>query len=108
MLGVSFLADDILRMRYVSINGQFRKMLLVIKMRRSEHSIDMHEYQIRSKGIVMGDPMRGYSALTSGIPQPWSITAGQQVPELRTDEPIQRNREPRPRKKPGRKRPSTR
>ena len=66
---VSFLADDILRMRYVSINGQLRKMLLVIKMRRSKHSIDMHEYQITSKGIVIGEPMRGYRGLTSGIPE---------------------------------------
>ena len=65
---VSFLADDILRLRYVSINGQLRKMLLVVKMRRSEHSIDMVEYQITSKGVVIGEPLRGYRGLTSGIP----------------------------------------
>ncbi len=70
---VSFLADDIVRMRYVSINGQLRKMLLVVKMRRSQHSIDMVEYQITSKGMVIGEPLRGYRALTSGIPGPWSI-----------------------------------
>jgi circadian clock protein KaiC len=70
---VSFLADDIVRMRYVSINGQLRKMLLVVKMRRSQHSIDMVEYQITSKGAVIGEPIRGYRALTSGIPSPWSF-----------------------------------
>ena len=69
---VSFLADDILRMRYVSINCQFRKMLMVIKMRRSEHSIDMHEYRITSQGLEIGEPLRGYRGLTSGIPSPWS------------------------------------
>jgi circadian clock protein KaiC len=69
---VSFLADDILRLRYVSINGQLRKMLLVVKMRRSEHSIDMVEYQITAKGVVIGEPLRGYRGLTSGIPSPWS------------------------------------
>jgi len=69
---VSFLADDIVRLRYVSINGQLRKMLLVVKMRRSAHSIDMVEYQITSEGIVMGVPLRGYRGLTSGIPGPWS------------------------------------
>src|SRR6185436_13594774 len=68
---VSFLADDIVRMRYVSINGQWRKMLVVVKMRRSQHSIDMHEYQITSEGIVIGEPLRGYRGLTSGIPGPW-------------------------------------
>ena len=68
----SFLADDIVRMRYVSINGQLRKMLLVVKMRRSSHSIDMVGYQITSKGMVIGEPLRGYRALTSGIPGPWT------------------------------------
>lgn len=69
---VSFLADDIVRLRYVSINGQLRKMLLVVKMRRSQHSIDMCEYTITAKGIVLGQPLRGYRGLTSGIPGPWS------------------------------------
>jgi hypothetical protein len=59
-------------MRYVSINGQWRKMLMVVKMRRGQHSIDMHEYQITSEGIVIGEPLRGYRGLTSGIPGPWS------------------------------------
>jgi circadian clock protein KaiC len=81
---VSFLADDIVRLRYVSINGQLRKMLLVVKMRRSQHSIDMSEYQITPKGIVMGEPLRGYRALISGIPGPWSF-ASNEVPELRVE-----------------------
>jgi len=66
---VSFLADDIIRFRYVSINGRLRKMLLVVKMRRSGHSIDMVEYEITSAGLVIGKPVRGYRALTSGIPE---------------------------------------
>jgi circadian clock protein KaiC len=81
---VSFLADDIVRLRYVSINGQLRKMLLVVKMRRSQHSIDMCEYQITTKGLVMGEPLRGYRALTSGIPSPWALESGE-VPQLRTE-----------------------
>ena len=72
---VSFLADDIVRLRYVSINGQLRKMLLVVKMRRSQHSIDMCEYEITSKGLVIGEPLRGYRGLTSGIPGPATFQA---------------------------------
>jgi circadian clock protein KaiC len=83
---VSFLADDIVRLRYVSINGQLRKMLIVVKMRRSQHSIDMCEYQITPQGIVMGEPLRGYRALTSGIPAPWSFEAGE-IPQLRAELP---------------------
>ena len=91
---VSFLADDILRMRYVSINGQLRKMLMVVKMRRSPHSIDMHEYQITRKGLVIGEPLRGYRGLTSGIPEPWSADSGQNDPTLRQDRPLERATKP--------------
>ena len=71
---ISFLADDILRLRYVSLDGQLRKMLLVVKMRGSEHSIDMTEYKITGTGVVIGEALRGYRGLTSGIPGPWSST----------------------------------
>ena len=80
---ISFLADDIVRLRYVSINGQLRKMLLVVKMRGSAHSIDMREYQITEKGAVIGQPLRGYRALTSGIPGPWSIVPSENSLEPR-------------------------
>ena len=94
---VSFLADDIVRMRYVSINGQWRKMLMVVKMRRSQHSIDMHEYEITSEGVVIREPLRGYRGLTSGIPEPWSTNSGQNRPELRDDAPPTTKKEPLPR-----------
>ena len=68
---ISFLADDIVRMRYASINGQLRKIVMVVKMRRSKHSIDMCAYEVTAKGLAIGEPMRGYRALTSGIPGPW-------------------------------------
>jgi circadian clock protein KaiC len=91
---ISFLADDIVRLRYVSINGQLRKMLLVVKMRGGPHSIDIREYEITNKGAVIGAPLRGYRALTSGIPGPWSFVS-RDNPEPRQD---------RPRKKPRRRR----
>ena len=78
---ISFLADDIVRLRYASINGQLRKVMMVVKMRRSAHSIDMCAYEVSSKGLVIGEPMRGYRALTSGIPGPW-LESGQNEPEL--------------------------
>jgi circadian clock protein KaiC len=81
---VSFLADDIVRLRYVSIDGQLRRMLLVVKMRRSAHSIDLVEYQVTSKGVLIGERLRGYRALTSGIPSPWSIESDN-IPQRRAE-----------------------
>jgi len=69
---ISFLSDDILRMRYVSINGQLRRMMVIVKMRRSSHSVDMREYEITTQGLVIGERLTGYRALTTGIPEPWN------------------------------------
>lgn len=74
---ISFLSDDILRLRFVSINGQLRKMMVVIKMRRSTHSIDMREFQITSEGFVVGERLRGYRGLTTGVPGPWNDEPGE-------------------------------
>jgi circadian clock protein KaiC len=69
---ISFLSDDIIRLRYVSINGQMRKMMVVIKMRRSKHSHDMREFEITTGGVVVGERLTGYRGLTTGVPGPWN------------------------------------
>jgi len=66
---ISFLTDDILRLRYVEIDGQLRKILAVIKMRGGNHSKDIREYVISRKGVVVISPRRtDYTGLTSGLP----------------------------------------
>lgn len=66
---ISFLTDDIIRMRYVEIGGQLRKVLVVIKMRGGNHSKDIREYIVTEKGVVLIHPRQtDYSALTTGLP----------------------------------------
>ena len=66
---ISFLTDDILRLRYVEIDGQLRKVMVVIKMRGGNHSKDIREYVITGKGVVIIHPRRtDYDGLTTGIP----------------------------------------
>jgi circadian clock protein KaiC len=65
---ISFLTDDIIRMRYVEIDGQLRKMMVVIKMRGGNHSKDIREYVITDKGVVVIHPRStDYEGLVSGI-----------------------------------------
>ena len=67
---ISFLTDDIIRLRYVEIDGQLRKIMVVIKMRGGNHSKDIREYVITKKGIVIIHPRRtDYQGLTTGIPE---------------------------------------
>ena len=53
---ISFLTDDIIRLRYVEIDGQLRKIMVVVKMRGGNHSKDIREYIINDKGVVVHQP----------------------------------------------------
>lgn len=67
---ISFLTDDIIRLRYVEIDGQMRKVLVVVKMRGGQHSKDIREYVITDKGFVLIDPRHtNYEGLSTGIPR---------------------------------------
>ncbi len=66
---ISFLTDDIIRLRYVEIEGQLRKVMVVIKMRGGNHSKDIREYVITDKGVVVIHPRTtDYEGLTTGTP----------------------------------------
>ena len=66
---ISFLTDDIIRLRYVEIEGQLRRIMMIIKMRGGAHSKDICEYEITSKGVIIGERLTGYDPLISGIPK---------------------------------------
>ena len=69
---VSFLADDIIRLRYVDIDGVLRRILTVVKMRDSHHSKDIREFEITGKGVRLTDKrLNEYRALITGIPAYW-------------------------------------
>jgi len=77
---ISFLTDDIIRLRYVEIDGQLRKVMVVIKMRGGNHSKDIREYVITGKGVVVIHPRStDYDGLTTGIPQQTGPRKAQKV-----------------------------
>ena len=57
---VSFLADDIIRLRYLDLDGVLHRILTVVKMRDSDHSKDICSYEITDKGVTLSG-----NALTS-------------------------------------------
>jgi circadian clock protein KaiC len=67
---ISFLTDDIIRLRYVEIDGQLRKVIVVIKMRGGNHSKDIREYIINDQGVVVIGPRQtDYARLSTGLPE---------------------------------------
>ena len=81
---ISFLTDDIIRLRYVEIDGLIRKILMVSKMRGGDHSKEIREYEIDSDGInLMPDRFEGFNKLTTGLPD----RSGQDATEEPADGP---------------------
>jgi circadian clock protein KaiC len=68
--GIAFLTDAIIIQRYLEIEGQLRRALAVVKVRSSQHSKDLREYEISSAGrIVVGQVLKGYHGLLTGAPR---------------------------------------
>ena len=79
---ISFLTDDIIRLRFVEIDGQLRKIMVVIKMRGGNHSKDIREYVITDEGVVVIGPRRTeYAKLTSGLPERTGNSVRESAPE---------------------------
>lgn len=65
---VSFLTDDILSQRYMEIEGTLRKALVVVKMRGSGHSRDFRTYELTTTGVQLGESLRDYDGIITGMP----------------------------------------
>jgi circadian clock protein KaiC len=67
--GIAFLTDAIIIQRYVELDGQLKRALSVVKVRSSQHSKDLREYEITPEGgIVVGAALKGYEGLLTGRP----------------------------------------
>jgi circadian clock protein KaiC len=65
---VSFLTDDIISQRYVEIEGELRKALVVVKMRGSVHSREFRTYEITASGVQLRESLRDYDGVITGMP----------------------------------------
>jgi circadian clock protein KaiC len=65
---VSFLTDDIVSQRYVEIEGELRKALVVVKMRGSSHSREFRAYDITAAGVQLRESLRDFDGIITGMP----------------------------------------
>jgi circadian clock protein KaiC len=65
---VSFITDEIIVQRYVEIEGELRRVMAVIKMRGSDHSHEFRMYEVTSKGVVVGESLKEYDGIVTGVP----------------------------------------
>jgi circadian clock protein KaiC len=65
--GIAFLTDAIIVQRYIEIDGGLRRAMAVVKLRASQHSKDLRQYDITSDGgITVGKALKGYQGLLTG------------------------------------------
>jgi len=67
--GTAFLTDAIILQRYVEIDGQFKRVMAVIKVRASAHKKDLRLFEITADGITVGERIDDYRGLLTGSPE---------------------------------------
>jgi len=67
--GLSFLVDCILLLRFVEIESEMRKALVILKMRGSNHDKRLREFEITPKGISLTGFFTEYEGVLGGAPR---------------------------------------
>jgi circadian clock protein KaiC len=68
--GLSFIADNIVLLRYTEIDSEIRRALVVVKMRDSDHTKSLVEFEITNKGAIVRGKFAGVTGVLSGTPAP--------------------------------------
>ncbi len=65
---LSYLADNIIFLRHVEIDGELRKTIGVLKKRMTDFERTLRQFRITEHGIRVGEPMTGMRGLLTGTP----------------------------------------
>jgi circadian clock protein KaiC len=66
---VSYLADTVLLFRYFEAQGEILQALSVFKKRTGAHERTLRQLKISERGVAVGDPLRGFRGVMTGVPQ---------------------------------------
>lgn len=66
---LSYLADTLVLLRYFEAFGELRRAISVVKKRTGPHELTVREFQIRESGISVGEPLREFQGVLTGVPQ---------------------------------------
>ena len=65
----SYLADAVVLIRYFEMDGEVRQAVSVVKMRGGNHERTIREFRLRDGRIHVGEPLRGFRGVLSGVPE---------------------------------------
>jgi circadian clock protein KaiC len=75
-IDVSYLSDTVLLIRYFEAFGEIRRAISVVKKRTGPHEIAVREMRIHAGGVTIGEPLKNFQGVLSGVPR-FSGDAGQ-------------------------------
>jgi circadian clock protein KaiC len=67
-IGISYLADNIIFLRYFEARGEIRRAIGVLKKRLSDFEKTLRELTITSEGLVLGRPLTYARGILTGVP----------------------------------------
>ncbi|MBA1147823.1 AAA family ATPase [Ectothiorhodospiraceae bacterium WFHF3C12] len=67
--GISYLADAVLLLRYLELDGELRKTIGVLKKRTGDFEKTLREFEITSTGLRVGEPLHGLRGVLRGVPE---------------------------------------
>lgn len=82
-IDVSYLADNILVLRYFEAHGEVRQAISMIKKRSGPHEHTIRELRLGSHRILVGQPLNNFQGVLSGIP---AVIGPPNGDELRVDD----------------------
>jgi circadian clock protein KaiC len=65
---LSYLADTVMQLRFFEALGEVRQAISVIKTRTAAHERTIREFQINESGLVIGNPLRHFQGVLTGVP----------------------------------------
>lgn len=68
-VGISYLADNVLFLRYLEVEGELRKAVGVLKKRMGDFEKSVRELEITRYGVRVGKPLIGLRGILSGVPE---------------------------------------
>ncbi len=66
--GISFIADNVILLRYVELEGRVTRALNVLKVRGSNHDKNIWEFNISEDGLQLTAPIRALTGVLTGKP----------------------------------------
>ena len=72
----SYIADNVIMLRYFEADSEVRQAISVFKKRGSAHERTIRRFQVSADGIVVGPALTGFHGILTGVPTYDAQTAG--------------------------------